>query len=128
MLQLEKIYKEVSILEYNIAYYKDTDSGMIFVRESKEADGPIFIGKKLDVKSLPPQMYEDDKMLIPKGTNRSDYCDSAKHYGGFNYKVLKGIKNTTHQFGYFFRESIVDVISPDSLERVAEILLDKYQD
>lgn len=128
MLQLEKIYKEVRILEYKMAYYKDTDSGMIFVRESKEADGPIFIGKKLDVESLPPQMYEDDKILIPKGANKSDYCDSARHYGGFNYKVLKGIKDTTHTFGYFYGDSIVDVISPDSLERVAERLLDKYQD
>ena len=107
-----------------MARFEDIDPGMIFVRETEES---VLIGKKVDINSLPYQLIDDDKVLIPKESNMDSYCLGAQHYGGFNYRVLDRIKNIQFQFGYLHGDNQVDVISPNSLERVTERLIDKYK-
>lgn len=106
-----------------MASFNDIDYGMIFVRETKES---VFIGKKIDVNSLPSQLIDDDKVLIPKGSVMDSYSSGAQHYGGFNYQVIKKIKDTSYEFGYLHGDGQVDVISPNSLEHVTARLRDKY--
>ena len=105
-----------------MASFNEIDYGMIFVREMKES---VLIGKKIDVNSLPSELIDDDKVLIPKGSDMDYYSSGAQHYGGFNYKVLEAIENTSFQFGYLHGDDQVDVISPNNLEHVMARLMDK---